>query len=349
MAENAGSSMVATRVDNAGAKVWTVTIGAKNSIGQSIIQYGDKLIIGGGLFDGTSMKATLFILRASDGSTVTTTSASHSRHGSIRGLALKGQTVVGTGYANNADPGFIFIADSDAATAMVWQFDTEGALLQTKTLNVNGMKQGAKIRVDPVNGGYVIGSSAWDASDDQQTVVVKLDDNLNTEWSEMYGLSTGLDQCFDILVDRDGNYLLGGHTTAGVINWDYLAIKVNSKTKQQEWRRTYGQPRGFDARYIHDEMYGVALDSAGNYLLLGGSGDEYSYSATNADGWSSDVWVSYLVVVSPSGDELTSGVYGSKAGNEAGEYLAYTAEGNIMVFTDSDTVPGMGFLLLNKN
>ena len=25
---------------------------------------------------------------------------------------------------------------------------------------------------------------------------------------------------------RDGNYLLGGHTTAGVINWDYLAIKV---------------------------------------------------------------------------------------------------------------------------
>ena len=53
-----------------------------------------------------------------------------------------------------------------------------------------------------MNGGYVIGSSAWDASDDQQTVVVKLDDNLNTEWSQMYGLSTGLDQCFDILVDR---------------------------------------------------------------------------------------------------------------------------------------------------
>ena len=44
-------------------------------------------------------------------------------------------------------------------------------------------------------------------------------------------------------------------------------------------------------------MYGVDLDPAGNYLLLGGSGDEYSYSATNANGWSSDVWVSYLVVL----------------------------------------------------
>ena len=51
-------------------------------------------------------------------------------------------------------------------------------------------------------------------------------------------------------------------------------------------------------RYIHDECYGVQLDAAGNYLLMGGSGDEYdNYSETNADGWSSDVWVSYLVVL----------------------------------------------------
>ena len=55
---------------------------------------------------------------------------------------------------------------------------------------------------------------------------------------------------FDILVDKDGNYLMGGHTTVGdgVVNWDYLALKVNSKTKEEEWRKTYGQPRGFDAR-----------------------------------------------------------------------------------------------------
>ena len=47
-------------------------------------------------------------------------------------------------------------------------------------------------------------------------------------------------------------------------------------------------------------MYGVALDRNGNYLLLGGSGDEYdNYSATNSTSsvTSSDAWVSYLVVV----------------------------------------------------
>ena len=45
-------------------------------------------------------------------------------------------------------------------------------------------------------------------------------------------------------------------------------------------------------------MYGVALDAAGNYILIGGSGDEYTYSETNyATGWKSDIWVSYLIVL----------------------------------------------------
>jgi len=347
---NSATQMVVTRVNAEGAKVWTKKIGSRVSIGQCIVQYGDKLIIGGGLHDSSSntMKATLWILNAADGSTVTTTSLTHSGHGSIRGVALDGTEVVATGYVGNSDAGFVFIADGDNAAAAAWKFNVDGTLTKTQLLGIEGMGQGAKIRVDPVNGGYVVGSTVWN-EDDQQTIVVKLNPNLSVDWSQMYGLASGGDQCFDILVDNDGNYLLGGHTTAGVINWDYLAIKVNSQTKAEEWRRTYGQPRGFDARYIHDEMYGVALDSAGNYLLLGGSGDEYTYSETNSDGWSSDVWVSYLVVVSPNGDKLSEGIYGSKGGNEAGEYLTYTQDGNIMIYTDSDTTPGFGFLKLTPN
>ena len=49
-----------------------------------------------------------------------------------------------------------------------------------------------------------------------------------------------------MLVDNEGNYVrcVGD----GVVNWDYLALKVNSQTKQVMWRKTFGQPRGFDAR-----------------------------------------------------------------------------------------------------
>ena len=94
-------------------------------------------------------------------------------------------------------------------------------------------------------------------------------------------------------------------------------------------------------------MYSVALDNAGNYLLLGGSGDEYTYSADGSGqwaGWSSDTWGSYLVVVSPSGDKLYENFYGTTGGNNAGEWLSYDGDsGDIMVYTDSDTAYGFGF------
>lgn len=67
MAENAGSSMVAFQGGQCGCQgLDIVTIGAKNFIGQSnypTVWRQGGWTIGGGLFDGTSMKATLFILR----------------------------------------------------------------------------------------------------------------------------------------------------------------------------------------------------------------------------------------------------------------------------------------------
>ena len=117
-------------------------------------------------------------------------------------------------------------------------------------------------------------------------------------------------------------------------------------------------------------MYGVQLDPSGNYLLLGGSGDEYAYSESNADGWSSDIWVSYLVVVDtevtfstshlilsfhnriiPQGNTMFEGVYGDKESNNAGEYLSVdTTNGELMVYVDSDHVGGgFGFMKLSPN
>ena len=86
------------------------------------------------------------------------------------------------------------------------------------------------------------------------------------------------------------------------------------------------------------------------------------------------IQVSYLVVISPSGDTVFSGVFGDKEGNNAGkgktlqkkldnalrpemksgymcftgEYLTVMRNGDLMINTDSDTVPGAGFLKLTK-
>jgi hypothetical protein len=66
-----------------------------------------------------------------------------------------------------------------------------------------------------------------------------------------------------MLVDAEGNYLMGGHTTGGegVVNWDYLAIKVNSQTHEVEWRKSFGEPMGFDAT-------GCSIMKVQNYLLI---------------------------------------------------------------------------------
>jgi len=344
---NFGAILV-TRVDTEGNKVWSQKIGTQLSAAHTVVESGSNVIVGGGLYKASTgkMQATLMALDSATGSTVWTTSLDHSGFGAIRGVILDAGSLVATGYVDNNEGGFLFIADGDNAKAMAWKFDLSGNLQTTTALGVDGMQQGAKIRADPVNGGYAIAGSVW--MSDQQGIVVKLNSDLSVAWSQDYGLNTGADQIFDLVVDSDGNYLLGGHTTAGVTNWDYLAIKVDGATKQQLWRKTFGQPRGFDARYIHDEMWGVSMDQEGNYLLLGGSGDEYSYSATSG-GWASDIWVSYLVVVGKDGDKLYEGIYGNQAGNEAGEYLTVTSTGDIMIYTDSDTTPGFGFLKVTKN
>jgi len=281
---------------------------------------------------------------------------SGSGHGAVRSVIANGKNLLCTGYTDANDAGFQFI--NDEGRAKVWEItvtDEGGKLTKEVVLDVNELTQGAKIRSDPVNGGYVVVSTAWGetgAGETNVVVIVKLNAELNVEWSKAYGDDRGASQVFDMLVDDDGNYLLGGHTTGGedVVNWDYLALKVNGKSQLAEWRKTFGQPRGFDPRYIHDEMYGVAHDAAGNYILLGGSGDEYAYSETNSEGWSSDIWVSYMLVVDKKGDVLTEGVYGSKDGNNAGEYLSVChITGEIMIYTDSDTAPGFGFLSLLPN
>ena len=176
---------------------------------------------------------------------------SQPKNGGVRSLIVDGGRVICTGYVNYGQAGFVFVADE--ATPAVWELDTSGNLVTENLLSVAGLGQGAKIRKDTT--GYIMTSTAWKEIGGQElnhAALVKLSDSLDVEWSKMFGMAGGDSQVFDMLVDKEGNYLLGGHTTvgSGVVNWDYLALKVNSQTRDVEWRKTFGQPRGFDARYV---------------------------------------------------------------------------------------------------
>jgi len=350
------------RADNNGNTVWQTKVGQSGtgfSAGYSIIQDGsnaDKLYVSGGLWSTSSnkMEPTVMAMDAASGNVLWTWKAtSHAGHGGVRSVIMDGSRIICTGYINYGQAGFTFVADE--AKAVVWELDVNGNLVKENILDGSVIPQGAKIRKVP-SGGFVVASTSWGVVGGQDVEVaglVKFTNNLDVEWEQTYGMAGGMTQVFDVLVDNNGDYLMGGHTTVGngVVNWDYVALKVNGQTRNLEWRKTWGQPRGFNAQYIHDEMYGVDLDLAGNYLLLGGSGDEYSYTATNADGWQSDIWVSYLVVVDPQGNTLFQGVFGDKAGNSAGEYLSVDQQtGEVMVYVDADTIGGgYGFMKLTPD
>ena len=385
---------VVRAVDNEAATRWTTKLGdngnGKYSVGYSVIEVGGGSVAGRGVAavlqgssalyagvglwsadTGNKQKAAVVALDKQTGAVLWTRvlGAAQAQHGGARSCVMDGADIVCAGYVRYGQTGFVFVADEGRPA--VWRLNSAGDILTETFLEVEGMGQVAKIRKDAA--GFVLCSTAWSVLGGQDVnvvAVVKLSSSLAVEWSQTYGLAGGNSQVFDMLVDREGHYLLGGHTTVGegVVNWDYLALRVDSQTRQVLWRKAWGQPRGFDARYIHDEMYGVALDNdvsvssftmltiltacvQGNYLLLGGSGDEYSYSAQGAGqwaGWTSDVWGSYLVVADPgTGDTLSQGFWGDKGGNNAGEWLSYdAATGEIMVYTDSDTSGGFGFLKL---
>merc|ERR550519_2297513 len=186
---NFGAILV-TRVDTEGNKVWSQKIGTQLSAAHTVVESGSNVIVGGGLYKASTekMQATLMALDSATGSTVWTTSLDHSGHGAIRGVVLDAGSLVATGFVENNEGGFLFIADGDSAKAMAWKFDLSGNLETTTALGVDGMQQGAKIRVDPVNGGYAIAGSVW--MDDQQGIVVKLNSDLSVAWSQDYGLNT---------------------------------------------------------------------------------------------------------------------------------------------------------------
>ena len=145
-------------------------------------------------------------------------------------------------------------------------------------------------------------------------------------FSDTYGGSNN-DQCFDFAVTTDGGYIFCGHTRSyGVANWDYLLLKVGSDRKEQ-WHKAFGQPRGYDAKWIHDESYGLKQMPDGGYIVVGGTGDEYPYSASGHAWGPSDLWLAYAVRTDGEGNLLWEGLYGDLGGNNAGEYINLTRDG----------------------
>ena len=338
-----------------GNKEWQKVIGTSGQpdIGICIAEVSDGFICGGGLYDSGNMKRALVKLNKTSGNIVSGWPKyySGSQNCAIRGVDILGDgSIVATGYTNCPEEGFVFIVDD--GTGFIMKTDADGNVIWDKGLTV---PQGTKVRQD--GSGFAVCSTAWyfDGGDHMDAVLIKTDSSGNQTNKYHYG-GTGGEHCYDFDLTSDGGYILGGHTTSyGVANWDYYLVKVNSSGTEQ-WHKTFGQPRGYNANYIHDEAYGVRQTPDGGYIIVGGSGDEHSYSACGHPAGCSDEWKAYLVKTDGSGNKLWEDVYPpTSVGNTAGEYLGLTSDGGYIVFTDTDAFWGtihaeaMGFMKIARD
>ena len=57
-------------------------------------------------------------------------------------------------------------------------------------------------------------------------------------------------------------------------NWDTYTVKLN-QLGDTVWEKRHGNPRGFDPRYIHDEVWDLTIGANGDVFVVAGTGEEY--------------------------------------------------------------------------
>jgi hypothetical protein len=336
------SDMLVVKTDTKGELQWQKIIGTvkQADYGNFVTEVSDGFLVAGALYEQGGQQRALVKLD-SEGNIVWKKSYPADGNGSIRGIDITSDGgIVATGYIGSRERGYQFISD-----------DGQGSILKT---DVDGNQQWEKIlssaphgmRVEEVAGGYAIAANVWvneNGKDHQDVCLILTDDKGNETFSKSYG-GDGDDQVFDFAVTTDGGYIFGGHSRSpsyGTVNWDFLLLKVGRDTKEH-WHKTFGQPRDYNAKYIHDESYGVKQTLDDGYVVVGGTGDEYEYSESGHPKGRSDLWLVYAVKTDANGNLMWQGLYGNLEGNNAGEYINLTSDGGYIVFTDSDTAGTMG-------
>ena len=341
-AKGRASDMLIVKTDAKGDLQWQRIIGKSNQYDWANIsaEVEDGYIAGGALSESGDQERALVKLD-SKGQILWRKTYHAEGTDAIRGIDITSDgSIVATGYVGGTRFGYLFICDDGKGSIM--KTDADGNLKWDKILPsmIHGM------RIQEVAGGFAIGGNQWTYSDDKtcQDAALVLTDSEGKEIYHSYYGGEGDEHIYDFAVTSDGGYIFAGHSRSpsyGTVNWDFYLLKVGPDKKEQ-WHRTFGQPRGYDAKYIHDEAYGVQQTPDGGFIIAGGSGDEFPYSASGHPAGPSDEWKAYLVKTDADGNVLWQGLYPamSAEGNNAAEHINLTRDGGYVVCNDSDTAPG---------
>lgn len=328
--------MLVVKIDALGNEQWQTRIGTDGAmdVGLSIAETATGFVAGGGLHAG-GRQAPALVGLDENGSVLWQRTYDGSGAGGVRGIeVLEDGGLVATGYRGAEEEGFLFLAE---AQAFLLRTDSQGRSTWLRSLDA---MQGTKVRAE-ADGNFVVLGAAWGFSGGRDVLnarILRTGPGGNTTWSTTISGANHVD-IFDFDAVPEGGWVLGGHTTDyGATNWDCVMIRVDA-AGNESWARRFGQPRGYNPSFIHDECYGIRTLPDGGFLMIGGTGDEYRYSESGHPAGPSDEWKVYMVRTDSAGMLQWEAALGDgpDQGNSAGEFLSLTDDGCFLVFTDTDS------------
>ena len=332
------TDMIILKTDFNGKELWQTIIGTadKFDVGYAVNELSDGYLASGGLHKDGFQKSAIVKLDFK-GNIIWQKIFNHSGVGGIRGIeVLSNDDMVVTGYKEGDEEGFLFI--SDGSKGFITKMSTSGEVIWDKDLSA---MQGTKVK-ETSKGGFVVGSVEWvDAG--LNASMHYLDSNGNTLSTKLFGGNNNV-QLFDMDITKNDYVVFTGHTTGyQTANWDCIVMLIDDQGNEV-WRNIFGNPRGYDPKFILDECYGVRETLDGGFVVTGGTGDHSDYFGTGHPNGTSDDWKVLLSEFDKDGNMTSINVFGGglDKGNDAGEFIDVTSDGGYIVFSDTDSKGSKG-------
>ena len=332
------TDMIILKTDSNGNELWQTIIGTpdKFDVGYAVNELSDGYVASGGLHKDGFQKSAIVKLDFK-GNIIWQKIFNHSGVGGIRGIeVLDNDDIVVTGYKEGDEEGFLFI--SDGSKGFITKLSTTGEVIWDKNLSA---MQGTKVKKTS-KGGFVVGSVEWvDAG--LNAAMHYLDSNGNTLSTKLFGGNNNV-QLFDMDITDNDYVVFTGHTTGyQTANWDCIVMLIDDQGTEV-WKNIFGNPRGYDPKFILDECYGVRETLDGGFVVTGGTGDHSDYLGTGHPNGTSDEWKVLLSEFDKDGNMTSINVFGGglDVGNDAGEFIDVTSDGGYIIFSDTDSKGSKG-------
>jgi hypothetical protein len=321
--DNNTAKILVAKTDGIGNLLWKKEFGDPgHNLGNSIIEVSDGYIITGAI----NKDSFIVKLDKLDGKTIWSKTNDNGGMDAIEHIVETPSGLVGIGYVNATDENNTFYTEGEGYITF---FDSDGNKTSGRIIDPQ-MSQA--YRIYRINNNLIISGLTPGAED---YALMKTNLNGEKDWIKIYG-GDNKDHCFAMDISSDNSIYLSGHTLSNVDNWDSYTMKIDLDGNKL-WEKKRGNPRGFDPKYIHDEVWDLKATSDGGCIIVAGTGDEYAYEGTCSQSKDiSNVWQVYLIKFSASGEIEWDKTYAPEGGADwAGEAIDLSADGGALIAVDN--------------